>query len=356
MAKGLCYYGCMITVIIAGGSGTRLWPLSTPEYPKHLLSLTGRRSLLQYSYERAVTIGGHLYVMTEVGHAKHVKQQLPELSEDAFIIEPDRRGTASCVVAALDFISKHGHDKTEPVAFLWADHYIRDTAGFTHSFKIAEAVSKREGRIVLVGAEPYYPATGFGYIEKAGLVDKKSFVFNVASFKEKPSYGVANNYLKSGKYLWNCGYFVGSIQTFQNAMRDYAPKLLKNYESLQAVTKKADYIKTYLGFENNSIDYALIEKVKNLLVVPASFDWMDLGSYADLHKASERDENGNHLLGTNLEVEGVEQSFIQNHEDKPVAVIGLDNVVVINTKEGLLVARKDLAQKVGEISKRFTKG
>lgn len=344
----------MITVIIAGGSGTRLWPLSTPDYPKHLLSLTGSMTLVQYSYERAKTISSSIYVVTDGSHVQHVKDQLPNLSNENFIIEPGRRGTASCILAALAVIQKN-HDKDEPIAFLAADHYIRDIAGFTHSFKIAEAASKQAQKIVLVGIEPVYPATGFGYIKKDGIFDEKSFVFDVDSFKEKPDYKTAKQYLNNGNYLWNAGYFVGAVNTFIECMKADVPELYKDYEALVAAKDQAEFNRIYLALENISIDYALIEKVKHLLVVPASFDWMDLGSYDDLQKAIGSDENGNHIKGETVEVEGVENSFIQDHEGKKLAVIGLDNIVVINTADGILVARKDLAQKVGDVSKRFTK-
>ncbi len=345
----------MISIIIAGGSGTRLWPLSTPDYPKHLLKLTGSRSLVCYAYERAKKISDTVLVLTEAGHADHVKEALKELPEEAFIIEPARRGTASCIIAALAQVKKMGLPADEPIAFLPADHYVRDTAGFARSFKLAETVAKKDGRIVLVGAEPTYPATGFGYIQKNGIFDEKGSVFEVHSFKEKPEYTVANKYFKSGDYLWNCGYFVGTLQTFLNAMEQHAPVLMDEYGLLlKAATPKA-FTEAYLGFENNSIDYALIEKVDDLLVVQASFDWMDLGSYTDLHKAVDSDEFGNHVHGETVQLENVENSFVQNHEEKPVAVIGLDNVVVVNTKDGILVARKDLAQHVGEVSKRFKK-
>ncbi len=339
-------------MIIAGGSGTRLWPLSTPSYPKHLLKINGdNKSLLQNTYERAKGISSAIYVVTEAGHAHHIKEQLPELTDDAFIVEPARRGTASCIVAALAHVQSR-HDNDEPIAVLSADHYIRDVAGFEHSFKVASKSSQDSSRIVLVGVEPDYPAIGFGYIQKDALFDEKSFVFNVHSFKEKPDYNTAKQYVKSGKYLWNCGYFVGSVNTFKQAMEANAPDLFANYEKLVKVAN-SDYEKTYLAFENNTIDYGLIEKVPDLLVVPASFDWMDLGSFGDIHKAVESDERGNHVHGQ-VEIEDMENSFIQNHEDKPVAVIGLDNVVVINSPDGILVARKDLAQKVGEVSKRIT--
>ena len=339
----------MIVVIIAGGSGTRLWPLSTPEYPKHLLRVNGDpNSLLQNTYNRAKELSENIYVVTESGHAHHIKDQLPELSDDKFVIEPARRGTASCIVAALSHVASR-HDASEAIVVLSADHYIRDVTGFVHSFKVAADASEKEGRIVLVGVEPDHPATGFGYIQKDGLFDEESFVYEVHSFKEKPDFKTASEYVKSGNYLWNCGYFVGSINTFSKAMEKNAPDLLENLHKLNESGDK--YKEVYLAFENNTIDYALIEKLDDLLVVPASFDWMDLGSFGDLHKAVGTDESGNYTGQGEVELLDVENSYVDNLEDKPVAVVGLNNVVVINTKDGILVARKDLGQKVGVIAK-----
>ena len=327
--------------------------MSTPEYPKHLLKINGdERSLLQSTYDRAAKISKTVYVLTEASHSDHVREQLPELGEDNFVIEPARRGTANCIVAALKHLTDK-HDANEPIAFLAADHYVRDTDGFVHSFKVASGASAKEGRIVLVGVEPDYPATGFGYIQKDELFDEEAFVYNVHSFKEKPAHKIAKDYVRSGNYLWNCSYFVGSINTFKNNMQKHAPKLAKNYKVLLATKTPEEYQKTYLGFENDTIDYALIEKVDDLLVVPASFDWMDLGSYSDLHKAVVSDEHGNHVHGNGVELAGVENSFIQNYEDKPVAVIGLDNVVIVNTEHGVLVMRTDQSQKVKEIANKL---
>lgn len=343
----------MIVVIIAGGSGTRLWPLSTPEYPKHLLKIDGSGvSLLQSAYQRSKKLTEHSYVVSDSSHIEHVREQLPELPEEAFIIEPARRGTANCITAALAYISKR-HDENEPIAFMHADHYIRDVAGFRHSFRLAERIAKQENRIVLVGVEPDKPATGFGYIEKGELLEEAAFVFNVRSFKEKPDYQTAKTYLKSGNYLWNGGYFLGSLKTFLASMEHYAPDLAGNYQKLLA-TSPDSYEQTYLAFEPDSIDYALIEKVPDLLVVPATFDWLDLGSYSDLSRAIGGDDSGNYLQGEQIIVEEVKNSIVHNDEQKPVIVIGLDNVVVVNTPHGLLVVRKDLSQKVGDASKRLT--
>lgn len=344
----------MISVIIAGGSGTRLWPLSTHEYPKHLLKVNGNKnSLLQDTYERIKSFSTKVYVITEKSHAHLVKEQLPGLKDDKFIVEPARRGTASCIVAGLSRLSKTV-DKNEPIAFVAADHYVRDAKGFEYSFNIAQDISRKEQRIVLVGVEPDHPATGFGYIEKGSVFDDQSLVYNVKEFKEKPSYKMAQKYLRSGNYLWNCSYFVASLNTFLTSMQKYAPELKDNYDKLTQSKTVESFNEVYLNFENIAIDYALIERVKNLLVVPASFDWMDLGSFMDLHKASENDVYGNHKKG-NIELLDVQNSFIQNHQSYPVAVIGLDNVVVINTKNGLLVARKDMSQEVGDIAKKVQK-
>jgi len=342
----------MIAIIIAGGSGSRLWPLSKPDYPKHLLKVNGDDlSLLQHTYARAKRVAESVYVVSEISHIEHVKQQLSELSEDAFIVEPGRRGTANCIVAALAAIkSKHLTD--EPIAFMHADHYIRDIAGFEYSFKIASEAAQANRQIILVGVEPDYAATGFGYIKKGKLQHAEGQLsFQVDAFKEKPDYNTAKQYWQSGEYLWNCGYFVATIESFLESMRQHAPGLRENYEALLEASEDT-YEAVYLGFESEAIDYALIEKVDNLLVVPASFDWMDLGSFTDMHKAVGSDERGNYTYGT-VELDEVENSFIHNHEDKPLAVIGLDNVVVVNTPHGIAVIRKDLSQKIGDISKRF---
>jgi mannose-1-phosphate guanylyltransferase len=343
----------MIVVIIAGGSGSRLWPLSTPAYPKHLLQINNDKlSLLQRACERARKLTDQIYVVSETGHIKYVKEQLSDVPPEAFIVEPARRGTANCIVAALAHIGKH-HAHDEPVAFIHADHYIQDINGFVDSFHLADTVTSEQKRIVLIGVEPTGPATIFGYIEKGAALDGQDDVFNVSSFKEKPDRPTAEKYLKSGKYLWNGGYFIGSLDVFVEHMRKSAPGLADNYERLNAVASPEEYEKVYLAFESEAIDYALIEKVPDLLVVPASFDWMDLGSFGDLAKAAGSDKQGNSLQGDNIAADEVTNSFIYNDDSKPLAVIGLDDVIVVNTPNGVLVTRKDMAPKVGEISKQF---
>lgn len=345
----------MITVIIAGGSGTRLWPLSTPKYPKHLLKLTGERTLLQTAYDRASQLGDNMYVVTEASHSDRVREQLPELSEDMFLIEPGRRGTAHCIIFALDYIARnHSHD--EPIAFIHSDHYVRDIGGFTRSFATAGKVSLAKNQITLIGIEPTFPSTGFGYIERDGLVDGTDGVFNVESFKEKPDLDTATKYVESGNYLWNCGYFVGSVNTFIDEMRLSAPDLFENYNKLKKIKEicSKKYNDAYLELDNQVIDIALIEKAKSLAVVAASFDWMDIGSFKDLHAVVPRNQIENYTSGENIHLIDSENVYVRNEEDdKPIAVIGLNDVVVVNTPDGILVSRKDVSFRTGEVAKKL---
>lgn len=346
----------MITVIIAGGSGTRLWPLSTGDYPKHLLKLTSERSMLQSAYDRAVKVGETVYIVTEAGHAHHVKDQLPDLNPENFLIEPGRRGTGNCIIFALDIISRR-HDHDEPIAFVHSDHNIRDIEGYARSLQTAAAASVKSHKITLIGIEPTFPSTGFGYIERDGEVADAEDAHRIQSFKEKPDFETAQTYMRSGNYLWNCGYFVGSVSTFMDELRKVSPELTAHYDALAAVKEPMgdSYNEAYLGFDDQVIDYALAERSTNLAVVPATFDWMDIGSFKDLHEANESDEQGNFFKGTKIYDDELENVYIQNDEEKPVVVIGLDNIVVINTPNGILVARKDLSQKVKDAVEKIKK-
>lgn len=344
----------MIIVIIAGGSGTRLWPLSTSEYPKQLLKLTNDKSLVQNTYDRVKLLSDEIYVVPDISHAHFIKEQLPQVDEDHFVVEPGRRGTANCMLAALVHIQKR-HDHDEPIVFLWADHHVRDIDGFVRSFKLAAEATTKKGRLALIGVEPVYPATGFNYIERNGEVEGLHDTYDVVRFTEKPDFKTAKKFIASGTYLWNSGYFFGSVNTIVKTMTNEAPDLLANYQKLVDAGDPhgKKYEDTYLALESDTTDAALMEKSKNLMVVSASFDWMDLGSFKDLHDANESDEQGNHFYGDKIYPIEVENVYVRNEEDKPVAVIGLDNIVVINTKDGILVARKDLSQKVGDVAKEI---
>lgn len=345
----------MIIVIIAGGSGTRLWPLSTHEYPKHLSIMPdGKNTLLQATYKRAEQLSDKVFVITESSHVQHVAEQIPSLQlGETILSEPGRRGTASCMVYALSHLAKIYPKNDEAIVFMHADHLIRDTQSFTDAVEYAAYTSQVTQRLVLLGVEPTYPATGFGYIERGKNMaeDNKRPYFKVVQFEEKPKYTVAQNYIAAGNYLWNMGYFAASLKTFVREMKQHAPELYANYKELLAVTpEKIDEI--YLSFKNEPIDTALTEKIKELYVVPGTFDWMDLGSYADLHLASRLDEAQN-LIEGKVETEDVQNCYITNQMDIPIGVVGLDDIVVVATPKGILVANKNRSQQIGTVAKRI---
>jgi mannose-1-phosphate guanylyltransferase len=256
-------------------------------------------------------------------------------------------------VFALDVIARR-HDKDEPIAFVHSDHHIRDIEGYVTSLHNAAESSTRSSRVTLVGIEPTSPSTIFGYIERDDPVDDTNDAYSIKSFKEKPDYDTASQYLQAGNYLWNCGYFVGSVNTFWNEIKRSSPGLQGSINRLAEFTYPSDnYDNAYLSLEDQIIDYALSEKSDNLLVVPATFDWMDIGSFKDLHDIVDKDERGNYLNGENIYSIDVENIYVRNEETKPVAVIGLDNVVVVNTPDGILVARKDVSHRAGEVAKKL---
>lgn len=340
----------MIIVIIAGGQGTRLWPLSTNHKPKHLLSLTNEKSLLRNTYERVQKLTDKIYVIPEVSHADQILEQLPELGQDHLFIEPGRRGTASCVLLALAKLqAKYGED--EDVAFLHADHHITNTKLFIDAVKLASSSAKQKSTISLIGLNPTYPATGFGYIkmgEKAeGLSDAE--VFEVDSFSEKPDQTRAKEYVKSGQYLWNLGLFAGPIKSFAHACQEYSPELYEDYQKLlSAVDDEAKLNATYMSLENRTIDTALIEKVPNLLVVPGAFGWADIGSFSDLHEVlGSSSENVVRSEGEATSLLDCDGCLVMNtNSGKPIIGIGLRDIVVIDTPDGTLVCHKRRAQDI----------
>src|SRR5579884_1438355 len=323
----------MIVVIIAGGSGTRLWPLSTPDYPKHLLRLTNENSLIQNTYRRVSKLAkpDHIFVISEASHVHHVVEQLSEFNavKKNILAEPARRGTASCFLLALNEIKKRGLED-QAIFFLWADHVIRDWRGFVSTATQAATLTESTQKIVFIGIEPANASTGLGYMEKGErLSNGYKHAFELKQFVEKPDRKTARQYFQSGNYLWNTGYLVATVSTLEREIKRNSPKLWKEY---QALLKSKDPIKTYLGFDNLVIDKALSEHVEDGLVVPGTFDWLDIGSFNDLHGATDQDDAGNYVNGDKIETEQVTNSYIRNDHDLPVAVIGLDNIAVIATK------------------------
>ncbi len=342
----------MIIFVIAGGSGTRLWPLSTNKFPKHLLKLTDENSLLQNTISRVerVTSTDKIFVISEISHVEHVLDQLPQLPKGNILAEPGRRGTASCIAWALSEVKKRKLNAEEPILFLWADSLIRDNDGFAASALKAGQVAADKKTIIFIGAEVTYPSTGFGYMKKGPQANGWQGIYSLEAFVEKPDTKTAKKYYSSGNYLWNMGYMVGTLREFEHEFATVAPDMAERYEKL---CKTSDVTKTYEALESIAIDYAFSEKVKDAYVLHGTFDWMDIGSFGDLHDVSLQDDEGNHINGGSIALESTTNSYVRNDTATPVAVIGLDNVVVVNTASGVLVTNKNYSQKVGDVAKKL---
>lgn len=325
-------------VIMCGGSGTRLWPLSREIHPKQLLKLFGDKSLLGSTIERALAVGAKTVVaVTNESHRFLVAEELRhEAAENATVIlEPQGKNTAPAVaLAALNAI-KHGDDPL--LLVLAADHLIRRDNVFAGAVKNAADLAQ-QGRLVTFGIVPTKPETGYGYIQRGA---PQSTGFEVAAFVEKPSLEKAKQYIESGDYLWNSGMFMFRASVFINELQKFRPDILAACQkAMDNAASDMTFIRpTASAFEQcpaDSIDYAVMEKTQQAAVIPLDAGWSDIGSFASLWEESEKDSAGNAFKGDVLSHQTKNSLVIA--EERLVAVIGLDNVMVVETPDAILVA------------------
>ena len=342
-------------VILAGGSGTRLWPRSRERLPKHLLTLHGERSLLQTTYDRVNRMTENVYVVTEKSQVESIKLQLPGLPSDHYVIEPARRGTASALGLAAIVIEER--DPGASMLSVHADHYLGDDEEAYLKTLEAEAHWAETRRcLVTVGLKPPYASTAFGYVQIGPRMDgdESTPVFRVERFVEKPDLQTAEGYIASGSYLWNLGLFGWPVDVLLTEMARSAPNL---YEGLQQV-KRARHLgqsleadRAYRALPTEAIDYAVMERTHNLLVVGAAFEWHDIGSWADLHDILRQDEAGNFVEGDSVLIDSKNCMIHSPH--KLVAAVGLEDMVVIETEDAILICPKARSQDVKLIVERL---
>ena len=320
-------------VIMAGGMGERFWPKSRKKRPKQLLSIISRRSMLQETVDRVKRLipNGRIIVITNKVQAPLVRKQLPDIPRSNIISERISRNTAPCVALAANVIRKKvGADAVMVV--LPSDHVIKDISKFHRT--ITDAVNMAAERKVLVtlGIRPRFPHTGYGYI-KLGRSLQNRF-YKVAKFTEKPDLKIAKRYVTSGKYFWNSGMFIWRIDTILEEIRKYIPGLLKN-------------LKNYNRVPNVSIDYGVMERTKRAVVAEANFYWDDVGNWAALEGHLKKDRFGNIVQGKSV-TRNTKGSIIIT--DSPlVAALGVSDMVVVATKDSVLVCPKHRAQEVKQI-------
>jgi len=339
-------------VIMAGGSGTRFWPLSRRSKPKQFLALAGDVPLLAATVRRLPPLARpqDIYVVCGPAHAAAAKRLVKELPARNFIVEPCARNTAPCVgLAALHVAARHPHGI---VAMLPADHHIARPEAFREA--IAEAARLAEkGHIVTIGIRPHAPETGYGYLKVGakvpGKVRGRNQARKVERFVEKPDVVTAARYLADGHYLWNSGMFVFRADVILEEIRRAMPVLGEQLEVIQQSIGTPRYRRTlarvFPDCPSISIDYGVMEKSQRIVVVPADFGWSDVGSFAALPEVRQVDHLGNLVEGDGLVIDG-RNNVVLATRGRPVAVVGLDEVVVVDAGDAVLVCRKDRAQDV----------
>ncbi len=338
-------------IILAGGSGSRLWPLSRELYPKQLLNLNSDKSLLQSTFERLTDYVGkdNILCITNTRHTSIVKMQLSQISPNPRILsEPISRNTAGAIAVSTKYIIQNS-DPEEIIIALPSDHLIKNTEKFVSTIKKAERLAQ-EGYIVTLGIKPDYPETGYGYIHTDKGVNDG---FEVKEFVEKPDLKTAEKYLEAGNFYWNSGIFIFKASTMMNAFEKFAPEI---YE----ITKNIDFSSSseipYIEFEkmpNISIDYAVMEKSNNIALVELESDWNDLGSWQAIYDTGKKDESGNVIVGHVIN-QGSKNSFVYS-SSKLVAAIGLEDTVIVETEDAILACKKDHAQEVKQVYETLKK-
>lgn len=339
----------MYGIILAGGSGSRLWPLSRELYPKQLLRLNNsKKSLLEMTFLRLLDLidEKNIISITNQKHATDVKTQLNSLAQNPVVLsEPVAKNTAPAIAAAVKYILDTRCD--DVIIVVPSDHLIKDAKAFSKTVLEGEKLA-REGYIVTFGVKPDSPQTGYGYIKAKKPIGGG---FEVDEFKEKPDEKTAKKYLEDGNYFWNSGIFMFKASTFVEALKEYAKEIYENYEKFDFSTQENIPYVIFNQMPSISFDYAVMEHAKNIALVPLESDWSDLGCWEAIYDINKKDEGGNVKIGNIME-EGCQNSLLYA-SDRLVAGVGLKDVVVVETSDAVLVCKKDKAQDVKKIFDRL---
>ena len=343
-------------VIMAGGGGTRLWPVSRREHPKQIISLVEKRSLFQTTVDRLEGLfpPERILVVTVVDQVDELRKQAPQLPEDNFIIEPAPRGTAS--VVGLAAIALEKRDPEAVMVVLPSDHYIRNRDLFYLLLRVAVDVAEKD-YLVTLGITPTYPATVYGYIQRGEVLTEKFAypAYQVLRFKEKPDESQARQMLASNDHSWNSGMFLWKVETILGEFSRQMPELYKSLIQIGAAweTDECESVLDQLwpALENETIDYGVMENAEKVAVLPAGgLEWSDIGNWNSLFDVLVPDKDGNIVFsGQHIPVETSSSLVYGNDDDRLIVTIGVDNLIVVDTGDVLLICRKDQTSKVRQV-------
>jgi mannose-1-phosphate guanylyltransferase len=334
----------MIALIIAGGSGTRFWPLSTESMPKQFLKLMGDRSMIQMTFDRVshLITTEDIFVITTKGQSKLVAEHLPEIPLKNILTEPYGMNTAPCIGYASCKISNlYSHD--EVVLVIPADHYIPDKSAFSLAIELG-LPALLDSKLLLFGIVPTYPSTGYGYIEKGDAYNSE--LFHVKQFKEKPDLEKATEMLSQSNFLWNSGMFCWKLSTILLAYEKYCPSVLEISNRIDGISCDEKIHQLYSQMPRLPVDIAIMEQADNVVVLPVNYSWSDVGSWLSLSQLQEADVNGNYIQGKSCIQNSVNNAVFSS---KFVSLIGVSDLIVVESENGLLVMHKDSAEKVKSI-------
>ena len=340
-------------VIMAGGTGTRFWPLSKKRKPKQFLSLFSEKTLLQETVNRldGFIPQSRAMVITNRDYREWVSEQIPNIPKDFIIGEPVAKNTAPCIASAAAVLLRKDPDAVMMV--MPADHQIQNRQALHSVLNTASKTALEENALVTIGIEPSRPETGYGYIrreEDMQFKKNKLPVYKVKNFTEKPDEETAVRFFKSGDYLWNSGIFVWKASAIVNAFQKYLPDLYKHLETLMnSGLANGDIDEFYYSCPNVSIDYGVMEKAKDVYLIPAEFDWNDIGSWKAVHELAKKDENGNASLGTEIITEGAKQTLVHSSSGKLITLVGVSNIALVETEDSIMVLNLDKAQDVKSV-------
>lgn len=340
-------------VILAGGAGSRFWPISSEELPKQFLDILGcGRTLIQLTLDRfnGLIPKENVWVVTAEKYREIVMEQLPEIPSGNILCEPCRRNTAPCICYVSWKIKKLNTKANIVVSP--SDHLVVDIQAFQSAIDDSLSFAAETDAVVTLGLKPTRPETGYGYI-KADLTyssSRKHNIFRVDEFKEKPTLEIAKEYIQSPNYLWNSGIFIWNVNTIINAFRVYEPEVSSIFEGLMpyyGTDKEQNKIdESYPQCKNISVDYAILEKAEEIFVFPASFSWSDLGTWNSLREQSDMDKYGNVCIGDNIKLYDTYNTIVHTCNKKEVIVEGLDGYVVAEKEGKLLVCRLSEEQRI----------